>query len=416
MKTPRRQWRGRAPRPGATGPSTRSRRYRRRTRGSCEAADRLFAALAPIENINRRRPPDTGTSCDPAARRRRPRPGRSPARRRYGSRPVALSGRRVAPDRRSAMAMARRRRALHRRLRSRRSGRLARELAARLRTLHLATHQPVDQTLRGGTQTDGPLFARIEPEIRALRQAVVAAVEAISRDCRPAIPAIPCSRRRARRSVSRAPGRCGSATRAITSITSTRRLDQLGLLCRVPEGRWAAPDHAGWLSLGELTELGLDLAADQADRAEARAAGPVSLDDVARHADRSRSRRAVDGRVRRRQAGPMTRTAATSGLAPALERFRRGDLAGARAAVEARARDPRRTTSPCSARRADRGQMGDRPRRRRTSGGCSTSTPGDSATRVNLATALVATSAFDEAERLCAGGDDLKLRPARRLC
>jgi tetratricopeptide (TPR) repeat protein len=50
-------------------------------------------------------------------------------------------------------------------------------LAARLRSLHVATHQPIDQSVRGGTQTDGPLFARVDPEIRTLRKAVVAAVE-----------------------------------------------------------------------------------------------------------------------------------------------------------------------------------------------------------------------------------------------
>ena len=50
-------------------------------------------------------------------------------------------------------------------------------LAGRLRALHLAPGQPLEQSVRGGTQTDGPLFARIEPEIRALRKAVVAAVE-----------------------------------------------------------------------------------------------------------------------------------------------------------------------------------------------------------------------------------------------
>jgi tetratricopeptide (TPR) repeat protein len=50
-------------------------------------------------------------------------------------------------------------------------------LAARLRSLHVTTHQPIDQSVRGGTQTDGPLFARIDPEIRTLRKAIVATVE-----------------------------------------------------------------------------------------------------------------------------------------------------------------------------------------------------------------------------------------------
>jgi len=50
-------------------------------------------------------------------------------------------------------------------------------LAERLRTLHHSFGQPLDQSVRGGTQTDGPLFSRIEPEIRTLRAAIVAAVE-----------------------------------------------------------------------------------------------------------------------------------------------------------------------------------------------------------------------------------------------
>jgi putative 2-oxoglutarate-Fe(II)-dependent oxygenase superfamily protein len=50
-------------------------------------------------------------------------------------------------------------------------------LAERLRRLHIATDQPLEQSVRGGTQTDGPLFSRIEPEIRALRKVIVEAVE-----------------------------------------------------------------------------------------------------------------------------------------------------------------------------------------------------------------------------------------------
>ncbi|HEX8621344.1 MAG TPA: putative 2OG-Fe(II) oxygenase [Allosphingosinicella sp.] len=51
-------------------------------------------------------------------------------------------------------------------------------LAERLRALHRTTHQPLEQSLRGGTQTQGNLFSRIDPEIRSLRAAIVAAVEA----------------------------------------------------------------------------------------------------------------------------------------------------------------------------------------------------------------------------------------------
>lgn len=50
------------------------------------------------------------------------------------------------------------------------------QVAARLRTLHRTTHQPLQQSVRGGTQTDGALFARIEPEIRQLRAAIAKTV------------------------------------------------------------------------------------------------------------------------------------------------------------------------------------------------------------------------------------------------
>lgn len=50
-------------------------------------------------------------------------------------------------------------------------------LANRLRDLHSRSGRFLDQSVRGGTQTDGPLFSRIDPEIRALRSAIVEAVE-----------------------------------------------------------------------------------------------------------------------------------------------------------------------------------------------------------------------------------------------
>jgi tetratricopeptide (TPR) repeat protein len=50
-------------------------------------------------------------------------------------------------------------------------------LGERLRALHWANVEPVDQSLRGGTQTQGDLLSRLEPEIRQLRRAIVEAVE-----------------------------------------------------------------------------------------------------------------------------------------------------------------------------------------------------------------------------------------------
>jgi tetratricopeptide (TPR) repeat protein len=49
-------------------------------------------------------------------------------------------------------------------------------LVSLLRSLHLTRSEHLDQSVRGGTQTDGVLFSRIEPEIKALRQTIVEVV------------------------------------------------------------------------------------------------------------------------------------------------------------------------------------------------------------------------------------------------
>ncbi len=51
------------------------------------------------------------------------------------------------------------------------------ELARHLRALHVATAPPLDQSVRGGTQTDGNLLLRDEPALSRLRKAVMRAVE-----------------------------------------------------------------------------------------------------------------------------------------------------------------------------------------------------------------------------------------------
>lgn len=52
------------------------------------------------------------------------------------------------------------------------------ELGDTLRKLHVAKGEYVDQSVRGGTQTDGPLLSRIDPVIRQLRFSIVEAVKA----------------------------------------------------------------------------------------------------------------------------------------------------------------------------------------------------------------------------------------------
>jgi tetratricopeptide (TPR) repeat protein len=54
-----------------------------------------------------------------------------------------------------------------------------------LRALHARSGRFLDQSVRLGTQTDGPLFARIDPEIVALRAGIVTAIE----DYRAKLPA-----------------------------------------------------------------------------------------------------------------------------------------------------------------------------------------------------------------------------------
>jgi Putative 2OG-Fe(II) oxygenase len=45
-----------------------------------------------------------------------------------------------------------------------------------LNRLHLTQHEPLEQSLRGGTQTDGPLLSNVDPAIQHLRRALVTTV------------------------------------------------------------------------------------------------------------------------------------------------------------------------------------------------------------------------------------------------
>jgi tetratricopeptide (TPR) repeat protein len=127
-------------------------------------------------------------------------------------------------------------------------------LAERLRGLHLARHQPLEQSLRGGTQTDGALFSRIEPEIQALRALIVETVTAH-------IAQLPETARRAASPLRFA----GSwSVRLKDEGFHVNHVHPAGWISSafyvaLPEGAMGGVDHAGWLSLGEVGELGLDL-------------------------------------------------------------------------------------------------------------------------------------------------------------
>ena len=71
----------------------------------------------------------------------------------------------------------------------------AREVALILDPLHVTSAEPGDQSLRGGTQTSGPLFARPDPAIQQFREAVRLAAEKAVADL-PDDPAHPFLRRK----------------------------------------------------------------------------------------------------------------------------------------------------------------------------------------------------------------------------
>ena len=136
------------------------------------------------------------------------------------------------------------------------------DLAQTLRGLHRAKRSPFDQTLRGGTQTDGALLGRRAPQIARLRQALSDAVTDYIAKLPPADPAHPLL----------APARDGFRFAGSWSV----RLEGAGFhVNHVHSEGWissafyvALPPEiddggeAGWLAFGEPpAELGLSLAA-----------------------------------------------------------------------------------------------------------------------------------------------------------
>lgn len=65
------------------------------------------------------------------------------------------------------------------------------ELAARLRELHVMRSHPLDQSLRGGTQTDGDILVRSEPLMRQVRRALGDAIDRYVSRLPPPDPAHP---------------------------------------------------------------------------------------------------------------------------------------------------------------------------------------------------------------------------------
>lgn len=136
-------------------------------------------------------------------------------------------------------------------------------LAELVRSLHVAKGGYLDQSVRGGTQTDGPLLSRIEPEIRAVRAAIVRAVERYIAALPPqdlSHPLLQCRRdRRIRFAGSwsvrlRGAGHHSNHVHPLGWISSA-------LYVALPQRGQQEDVHAGWLALGEpQAALGLDCA------------------------------------------------------------------------------------------------------------------------------------------------------------
>ena len=132
-------------------------------------------------------------------------------------------------------------------------------LAAHLRTLHTTRAAPLDQSVRGGTQTDGNLFLRDEPVLLALRELLMETVEAH-------IAGLPPKREKhptllARRKPLRIAGawsvRLAGAGYHIDHVHPQGWFSS-ALYLALPAA--AGPEensdpHAGWLSLGENRDL-----------------------------------------------------------------------------------------------------------------------------------------------------------------
>jgi uncharacterized protein (TIGR02466 family) len=143
----------------------------------------------------------------------------------------------------------------------------SRALEQTLRTLHRARGEFLDQSVRGGTQTDGPLFARIDPQLRHLRRAITRPVEQYVKNLPPADPRHPLLRHRRNRRIRfsgswsvllRSGGHHSNHVHPDGWISSAFYVALPADLAE-PHGE-ACRD--GWLTLGQpQKELGLDLPA-----------------------------------------------------------------------------------------------------------------------------------------------------------
>jgi tetratricopeptide (TPR) repeat protein len=128
-------------------------------------------------------------------------------------------------------------------------------IAENLRSLHRTVAAPLDQSVRGGTQTDGNLLLRLDPPIRKLREAVMAAVDQHIASLPEPVAGHPTliAQRKPRRIAGSWSVRLADAGFHVDHVHSQGWLSS-AFYSALPEPSEADP-HAGWLSLGEAREL-----------------------------------------------------------------------------------------------------------------------------------------------------------------
>ena len=135
-------------------------------------------------------------------------------------------------------------------------------LAERLRSLHVAKGGYLDQSVRGGTQTDGPLLSRIDPAIRAVAAAMRRAVARYVAQLPPEDSSHPLLGHRRDRRIRFAGSwsvRLGGAGHHANHVHPQGWISS-ALYISLPRRQPHEDVHAGWLTLGEpQAALGLDL-------------------------------------------------------------------------------------------------------------------------------------------------------------
>jgi hypothetical protein len=133
-----------------------------------------------------------------------------------------------------------------------------------LRGLHRTRFAPLEQSLRGGTQTEGPLLHRLDPVLALLRDALLAAAADHVAAMPPVDPAHPLLRTPRGQGRLRVTGswsvRLSGAGFHVAHIHSEGWLSSAFYVALPPEIAAGEGDRPGWLELGRApTDYGIDL-------------------------------------------------------------------------------------------------------------------------------------------------------------